>query len=134
MSAAATRAAELQKFFQSAKAAAGGPWEQVLLENARSVSTPMALRMLAQMGLDENTNTPFKILENACGAGVVAPILQQIIKPEVLKQSSILCGDFSEPVIGLAKQRMEQEGWVSTEVAKVDAQVGNPDPTYPQLA
>jgi hypothetical protein len=49
--------------------------------------------------------------------------LQQIIKPNVLAQSSILCGDFSEAAIELAKRRLKSEGWVNTEVAQIDAQV-----------
>ncbi|KAK4151020.1 S-adenosyl-L-methionine-dependent methyltransferase [Chaetomidium leptoderma] len=120
--AAASRATELHKLFHNFKGALGSGWEDVILENARRVSTPLAVRLLSQMGVDKDTNTPFKLLENACGAGVVAPVLQQTVKPEVLKQSSIVCGDFSDQVIGLAKRRMESEGWINTEVTKVDAQ------------
>ncbi|KAK4125712.1 S-adenosyl-L-methionine-dependent methyltransferase [Parathielavia appendiculata] len=126
---------ELQKFYQNAKAAQGGAFEEMLLENARNVSAPMALRMLTQMGFDKNTSTPIKLLENACGAGVVAPMLQQIIKPEVLKQSSILCGDFSEPMVELVKKRIESEGWVNTEAVKVDAQnTGLADASFTHVA
>ncbi|KAK4044119.1 hypothetical protein C8A01DRAFT_43050 [Parachaetomium inaequale] len=120
--AAATRQAEAQKFFSNYKRAGGSEWEHALLDNARRVSEPLATKMLDQMGLTENTNTPFKVLENACGVGVVAPVLQRITKPEVMKQSSILCGDFSEQALGMAKQRIESEGWVNTEARVIDAQ------------
>ncbi|KAK4096095.1 S-adenosyl-L-methionine-dependent methyltransferase [Parathielavia hyrcaniae] len=130
-----TVAAEVQKFFLDAKATQGGGFEKMLLEHARNVSTPMALRMLTQMGLDENTSTAFRLLENACGAGVVAPILQQIIKPEVLQQSSILCGDFSEPMVELVKKRMGSEGWLNAEATKVDAQnTGLADASFTHVA
>jgi hypothetical protein len=121
--AAATRQAEIAKFFTNNKRAGGAEWENALLDNARRVSEPLAAKMLDQMGLTENTNTPFKLLENACGVGVVAPVLQRTIKPEVMKQSSILCGDFSEQALALAKQRIESEGWVNTEARVIDAQV-----------
>jgi ubiquinone/menaquinone biosynthesis C-methylase UbiE len=119
---AAARSIELQKFFNNFKALGGGALEEVLFQNARRVSMPLATRMLDQMGLTEATETPFKVFENACGVGVVAPILHNITKPEVLKQSSILCGDFSEQVIGLAKQAIEKQGWENTEARQIDAQ------------
>ncbi|KAJ4289416.1 hypothetical protein N0V88_006896 [Collariella sp. IMI 366227] len=122
MSTATSRAHELQKLYKNLKTAAGNAWEETLLENAHSVSAPLALVMLEQMGLNQDTTTPFTLLENACGAGVVAPLLQQTIKPEVLKQSSIICGDFSEQVVGLAQKRIETEGWVNTEAMQIDAQ------------
>ncbi len=123
----ASRASELDKLYQTiyqdTKNATGSTWENTVMDNARTVSTPLAIRMLVQMGLGEDTTTPFKLLENACGAGVVAPLLQQIIKPDVLKQSSILCGDFSDQAVELAKKRIETGGWVNTKAATVDAQV-----------
>lgn len=120
----ATRTAkELHNFFNNFRTLGGSALEQVFLDNARRVSTPLALPMLAQMGLTEQTNTPFTLLENACGVGVVAPILQQIVKPKVLSESKIVCGDFSEQVVELAKQRSERDKWVNTEVKQVDAQV-----------
>ncbi len=118
-----TRATELQRLFQNMKTAVGGDWEAVLLENARSVSSPLATRMLLQMGLGKDTNTPFRVLENACGAGILPPLLQQTTKPDIFAQSSIVCSDFSEQVVDLAKRRIESEGWPNTEAAKVDAQV-----------
>ena len=120
---AAARAIEMHNFFNNFKTLGGKAFEKVLLENARQVSTPLATRMLAQMGLTESTETPFKVFENGCGVGVVAPILQHMVKPEVLKQSSILCGDFSEQLIELAKKMIEGQGWENTEARQIDAQV-----------
>lgn len=123
MTTAVARAAA-KEFFRDIKTATGSEWEAVLLQNARNVSTPLAKRMLSQMGLGpDTTTTPIKFFENACGIGVAAPLLQGIIKPDVLKQSTILCGDFSEPVVEMAKQRIQNEGWLSTEAEVVDAQV-----------
>jgi hypothetical protein len=126
MTAAATRASELQRYFNNLEATAGSGWEGLLLSNAYRVSMPLATRMLSQMGLGNETKAPFRLLENACGVGVVAPILQKVIKPDALRQSSIVCGDFSEEVVGLAKKRVVYEAWVNTEATKVDAQVRSP--------
>lgn len=128
----AAAAAELNKFFNNAgtRLTTNG-FEEMLLDNARRVSTPLAMRLVNQMGLDGETNKPFRMFENACGAGVVAPVLQQLIRPDVLQQSSILCGDFSEPAVALAKKRIENEGWVNTEARQIDSQVrsfGGPAP------
>ncbi|KAL2132434.1 hypothetical protein VTI74DRAFT_3803 [Chaetomium olivicolor] len=135
MTIAASRARELHKLYSNIKTAAGNAWEEKLLENARSVSAPLAIMMLEQMRLSGDTTTPFMLLENACGAGVVAPLLQQTIKHEVLRQSSILCGDFSEQVVGLTQKRIETEGWVNTEATRVDAEkTGLPNGTFTHVA
>jgi ubiquinone/menaquinone biosynthesis C-methylase UbiE len=113
----------MNKFFQNIKGAVGSTWEETLLLNTNRVSTPLAKRMLIQMGLGNDTNVPFRLFENACGAGVIAPVLQQLIPPDILKQSSVLCGDFSEQLIGLARKRAESERWINTTVSVIDAQV-----------
>ncbi|KAK4233019.1 S-adenosyl-L-methionine-dependent methyltransferase [Achaetomium macrosporum] len=122
MRTAASHAAALNNFYQNIKSGGGSASENAILENAQRVSTPLATMMLSQMGLGNDTNVPFKLLENACGVGVVAPVLQRTIEPEVLKQSSILCGDFSDQAIDLVKKRITSEGWLNTEASRVDAQ------------
>lgn len=119
----ALRATELSKLFQKYHKTGGAvSWEDVLLDNANRVSTPLAQEMLAQMGLSKDTIAPFKMFENACGGGVVAPVLQKMIRPEVLKESSILCGDFSAQAVGIVKRRIEAGGWVNTTAETVDSQ------------
>lgn len=103
------------------------PWERALLHNAKHVSTPLALRLLKQMGLDHSHDKPVKLFENTCGIGVVAPALQQVLRPGVLGTSKVLCGDFSEKAVGFARRRAETEGWgrggMEVKVERVDAQV-----------
>ncbi|KAK0620148.1 S-adenosyl-L-methionine-dependent methyltransferase [Immersiella caudata] len=118
-------AKELNKFFQNLYSAIGTSWEDVLLDNAQRVSVPLVTQMLNQIGLNEDTSKPFKLLDNGCGAGVVASELQRRIKPEVLQQSSILCGDFSQQVIGFVQKRINEERWTNTEASTVDAQKTN---------
>ncbi|KAK3687430.1 S-adenosyl-L-methionine-dependent methyltransferase [Podospora appendiculata] len=100
----------------------GDPMKAMLLDNARRVCAPLASRMLTQIGLDSESATPFKLFDNACGPGVVAAELQRLVRPEVLQQSSILCGDFSDQLVGLVKERIVGEGWVNTEANQIDAQ------------
>ena len=114
---------ELQKLFANTKAAMGNSWQESLLINAQRVSAPLVVRMLGQIGLDENTTEPFCLVDNGCGAGVVAAELQRLIQPDVLKESSVLCGDLPETMVGLVQQRIENEGWVNTRAKTVDAQV-----------
>ncbi|KAK4448443.1 putative methylase [Podospora aff. communis PSN243] len=123
--ATAKGAKELNKLFQNLSSTIGTSWEDVLLDNARRVSVPLVTQMLNQIGLNENASKPFKLFDNGCGAGVVASELQRRIKPEALHQSSILCGDFSQPAIGLVQKRITEEGWKNTEANVVDAQKTN---------
>lgn len=116
--------AELQKLFSGyiLKAAAGDKWPTPLLENAERVSAPLVVRMLEQIGLTADTTQPFRLVDNGCGVGVTAGELQRLIKPEVMKESSVLCGDFPEMMVGLVKERIESEGWVNTTAERIDAQ------------
>ncbi|KAL2138696.1 hypothetical protein VTI28DRAFT_6369 [Corynascus sepedonium] len=116
---ATERTETLRKFFNTFKS---NGLQGLFLDNARRVSEPLATKLLKQMGLNEDISTPFKVFENTCGVGVVAPILQQIIKPDVLKRSRILSGDSSDQMVEVTQKRSESEGWVNTEVRKVDAQ------------
>ncbi|KAL2164870.1 hypothetical protein VTH06DRAFT_166 [Thermothelomyces fergusii] len=128
----ATRGKELHKFYSEFRSHGN---TDMFLDNACRVSAPLAARLLKQMGLGEHTRTPFKLFENACGVGVVAPLLQQLIKPDVLKSSSLLCGDFSEQLVEVARQRSESEGWVNTEAKKVDGQkTGLPHGAFTHVA
>lgn len=42
---------------------------------------------------------------------------------EVQEKSSVVCGDFSGPLVEFVKGRMEREGWVNCEARIVDATV-----------
>lgn len=66
---------------------------------------------------------PFSLLDNACGPGLIAGVLQENMDREVLSQSRILCADVSANFVAVCKQRAEEAGWVSVETAVLDAQV-----------
>lgn len=122
MSADSARTA-VEELFRSTNTVTGNEWEAALLSTTRNISAPLAKKLLSQMGLAEDASNPIELFENACGVGVVAPLVQEMVKPTILKQSKILCGDTAEPMLELAKKRLQSEGWVNTEVKIVDAQV-----------
>lgn len=101
----------------------GEDWQEFLVETMRSVSSPLARRALAQVGLGAGTTEPYRLLEHGCGLGVVAPLLHESVPREVQERSSVLCGDFSAPLVEAVKGRIAKEGWVNCEAQVVDATV-----------
>lgn len=101
----------------------GDDWQQFLIETMRSISAPLAQRALAQVGLGAGTTEPYRLLEQGCGLGVVAPLLHEAVPRGVQERSSVLCGDFSAPLVEAVKGRIEKEGWVNCDARVVDAQV-----------
>ncbi|KAL1860379.1 hypothetical protein Daus18300_009292 [Diaporthe australafricana] len=104
------------------ESSAGEEWQQFLIETMRSISAPLAQKMLAQVNLGAGTTEPFRLLEQGCGMGVVAPLLHETVPRDVQDRSSVLCGDFSKPLVELVKGRIEKEGWVNCDAQVVDAQ------------
>lgn len=96
------------------QAADGEESQQFLLDSLKSISAPLAAKMLSQIKLGANTTEPFNLLDQGCGMGVVAPLLNETVPEEVLERSSVLCGDFSSPLIEFLNTRIEKEGWVNT--------------------
>ncbi|KXJ88304.1 S-adenosyl-L-methionine-dependent methyltransferase [Microdochium bolleyi] len=98
--------------------------------------------LLAQMGLvpspedSEHTTSapidePFALLDNACGPGLIAGVLQEDLPRELLSRSRILCADINGNFVDILKQRAEAEHWVGVEAAVLDAQnPGLPDNSF----
>lgn len=101
----------------------GEDWQEFLVETMRSISAPLARRALDQVGLGAGTTEPYRLLEQGCGLGVVAPLLHEAVPREVQDKSSVLCGDFSAPLVEAVKGRIAKEGWVNCEAQVVDATV-----------
>lgn len=97
---------------------------EFLLAQLEYSSAPPARNMLRKIGLDETATTPFNLVDLGCGMGVVAPLLNDMVPPEVMGRSKVLCVDNSEALIGSVRKRMAEEGWVGAEARVVDIQVG----------
>jgi ubiquinone/menaquinone biosynthesis C-methylase UbiE len=106
----------LEEFFKDAATA------RHLLKHEHLMSKPAKL-MLSEMGFDGNDTASFKLLDHACGVGMVAKQLHELVSRDIIKKSSILCADFSESMVDMCKQRGPLEGWVNTEAVVMDAQV-----------
>lgn len=96
------------------------------------ISGPLSRNMLDKIGLNHTAKKPFKLLEHGCGLGIIASTLMESVPPHVLKQSSMLCGDFSEPLVAFVKGRIANQNWGDVVEARVlDASVGSPIPHDP---
>ncbi|KAL8377941.1 hypothetical protein RB595_008566 [Gaeumannomyces hyphopodioides] len=96
-------------------------WETTI--DATNLTTrPLAAQLLGQMGLDSTRDKPFRLLDHACGAGVVGNLLHASVAPEVLEKSSILSADLAPGMVELVKDRQVREGWINSEAQVLDAQ------------
>ncbi|KAL8829680.1 MAG: hypothetical protein Q9170_006067 [Blastenia crenularia] len=90
-------------------------------KNAEIATGPFARTMIEKSGLLTSTEDHLTILDNACGTGVVAAALHEVLGSEVKEKMELTCGDFSEPMLEAVRERMGKEGWVNTEARMVDA-------------
>ena len=91
--------------------------------NAEVVTSPFGRDLIQKAGLLSPNLDNLTILDNACGTGVVSAALQDMVPPATKARMKLTMGDFSEPMLKVAKERSEAEGWVHTEGRIVDAQV-----------
>ncbi len=110
-----------QKLVQDMTKVPGGRAGDKVVKGAMFAAGPGTVKMLEASGLF-TTTSPFTIFDSACGSGLTAAMLNQAVDPEVLKESSILCGDVSEQMVSLVKNRIDDEGWVNTKAEVRDAQ------------
>ncbi|KAL8935458.1 MAG: hypothetical protein Q9216_005414 [Gyalolechia sp. 2 TL-2023] len=92
-------------------------------KNAEIITGPFAKTMIQQAGLLEpTTHSQLTILDNACGTGVVAAALHDLLDSSTRKRMKLTCGDFAKPMLEVVKKRIEEKGWMNTEARQVDAQ------------
>lgn len=89
---------------------------------------PPAYALLQQAGLiSPPKDEPLRILDHACGMGIVAALLYEvggIVDRDDASSTEIVCGDISPNMVDAAKQRLEKGGWKGYSVQTLDAQVG----------
>ncbi|KAH9908320.1 S-adenosyl-L-methionine-dependent methyltransferase [Xylariomycetidae sp. FL2044] len=87
--------------------------------------------LLKQAGIDNNTATPFTLLDNACGMGPIASQIQATVPKEILKNSKIVCADLYENNTEVVKKIANLKKWVGVETAAADAQKSHfPDAAF----
>jgi len=83
-----------------------------------SVTGPIASALIAQAASYPAPSGPQIVLDNACGMGVVTAMLFASNAP---KDTKVVCGDISQPMIDAAQKRIAAAGW-NAEAKVVDAQ------------
>ncbi|CAN8099308.1 unnamed protein product [Discula destructiva] len=112
-------ASQMEVIFTSSS---GPEWQKFMLQPMEAISGPLARNMLDLIGLNATTTTPFRMLDHGCGLGIVAPALLVTVPQNVLEESTILCGDFSAPLVERVRERIKTEVWAGVEARVVDAQ------------
>lgn len=113
----------LQKAYSSFADALTDEALEKFLTNTDAIMAWPAREILARAGIDASTKEPFKLLDTACGTGPVGSQLQKTVDLNVLKKSSILCGDVNQGFLDICEKRKTRSGWINTKIATVDAQV-----------
>ena len=114
---------ELNEIFRDLSKTLGDDWEVRLLEGVEGVTAPACRKMLDQIGINREMTEAFALLDQACGPGITAGEVQQIVSPDVLEMSSILSADCSAEMVAACQRRASRQGWKGKCEARVlDAQ------------
>ncbi|KAJ9284827.1 hypothetical protein DTO021C3_7573 [Paecilomyces variotii] len=89
---------------------------------AEGITGPYAKHLVEQSGIQSIKERPLIILDNACGTGVVADNLHELLDEEAKNNMQLTCADVSEVMLEITKRRIQEEGWKNTETKVVDAQ------------
>lgn len=106
-----------------------GHLEEQMLYVSQNMMPRLIKSLPPQMGISEKMSTPVSFFDNACGTGVLTHAVQKTLSKEVLDKSTFLCADASDVMVNIAKKRLGLEGWVNTEIKKLDATVSYPSST-----
>ncbi|KAL9594803.1 MAG: hypothetical protein Q9219_006817, partial [cf. Caloplaca sp. 3 TL-2023] len=84
-------------------------------KTAEYITGPFARTLISKTNLldppSSDEEDKLNILDNACGGGVVAAALHDMLDPATKARMELLCGDFSEPMLQAARERIEENGW-----------------------
>jgi len=105
------------------------PRNAKLYKGGEHITGAPAVDLIKQAGL---LQTPLQrapvIFDNACGTGIVASLLHQILPEENLKSMDLVCGDISTGMVDAVKQRIEENGWKGAKAQVIDGMhTGFPD-------
>ncbi|KAK6978214.1 Methyltransf-25 domain-containing protein [Favolaschia claudopus] len=105
------------------------------VQKMEQMSTTSATALLIQAGLlpvssppspTSTENSQLRILDNACGAGIVTSLFLDALTISKAKDTSnvrVTCADFEPQMVKLAKERIEKNGW--NENQRVEAVVAD---------
>ncbi|RAH68129.1 class I SAM-dependent methyltransferase [Aspergillus aculeatinus CBS 121060] len=79
--------------------------------------------LITLSGILDSAQRPLKVLDLACGTGVVAEKLHEVLAEQRAGSWKLLCGDISTELTGHVKRKIVEEGWSANTSARVmDAQ------------
>lgn len=100
-------------------------FEKDFIDVSRGVMRLIAEPLVNDIGLKGKVTEPVKLLDSACGAGVVTQEVQAALPDEILRLSSFTCSDSSPAMVDVVKKRIVNEKWVNAEAKVLDAMVSN---------
>lgn len=100
-------------------------FEKDFVEVSRGVMRLIAEPLVNDIGLKGKITGPVRLLDSACGAGVVTQEVQAALPDDILQLSSFTCSDSSAAMVDVVKKRIVNEKWVNAEAQVLDAMVGN---------
>ena len=89
---------------------------------AEPVTGAFARHLIQQAGAIGGEK-PLVVLDNACGTGIVSEHLVEMVDESARERMRVVCGDFSEGMVGFVKEKIEEQGWKGVEARIVDAMV-----------
>jgi 2-polyprenyl-3-methyl-5-hydroxy-6-metoxy-1,4-benzoquinol methylase len=107
--------------------AAGQPMWQVaspdqMRRAGELVTGKFAQRLIDLSGISTANPADIKVLDNACGSGIVTARLLDGLG-EKGKGLKVVCGDLQQGMVDYVQERAQEQGWAGVEVQVVDAQV-----------
>ncbi|PTB41655.1 hypothetical protein M441DRAFT_138684 [Trichoderma asperellum CBS 433.97] len=110
-------------------------FEKDFVDFSRGVLRLIADPLVNDLGLNGNVTEPVRLLDSACGVGVVTQEVQAALPDEILQSSSFTCADNSEAMVDVVKKRIAEEKWVNVEAKVLDAQdTGLPESSFTHVA
>lgn len=95
-------------------------------EAAERLTGPVATPLVEHAGLTKTIMHPIRVLDMACGTGVVSAHLHHALSnmgPEAQDKVHLTCADISESQIGYVRQRIQAQGWKNTVAVQTNAEV-----------
>ncbi|OQE35471.1 hypothetical protein PENCOP_c013G00742 [Penicillium coprophilum] len=89
---------------------------------AEKITRYYAQDLIKLSGLDESSLRPLKILDLACGTGVVSDALHDMLDSQSQGNWELTCGDISTELTGHVKRKILEKKWENSTAKVVDAQ------------
>lgn len=89
---------------------------------AEKITRYYTLDLIKLSGLIGSTLRPLKVLDLACGTGVVSDDLHELLDSQLEDNWELTCGDISTELTGHVKHKIVEKGWKNSSARVMDAQ------------